>query len=175
MKKTTLGVIIILVIIGGIVILQKNKQGEEKINSEIILESSKMINDEEKLKLPISEGEKEEIETIFREDGAEMTMLRDVSGGQVVGTSWRHFDGKKFVQKIEVSNLAAVEKGFYYEGWLVSGQGFFSIGRIAEEAGTGQLYYLADKDKSEFKGVVVTLESEDGNQTPDKHILEGNF
>lgn len=175
MKKIILAAIVVLILAGGIFILLKNKPREEKISSEITLEASKMMNDEVKLKPAMTEAEKEEIERIFREKGVEMTMLKDVSGGQVVGTGWRYFDGNKFMQKIEASRLPAVGKGFYYEGWLVSDQGFFSIGRMAEEEGTGRLYYATNKDKSEFKGAVVTLEPEDGNPAPDKHILEGNF
>ena len=41
--------------------------------------------------------------------------------------------------------------------------------------GAGNLYYRVDEDKSAFTGVVITLEPEDGNPGPDKHVLEGSF
>lgn len=174
MKKIIFGVVAVLLIIGGIWVIKRNQRPAEKINPEITLESSKMITDQTKLKPEMTEADKQAIDNAFKEKGAEMTMLKDVSGGQSVGTAWRQFD-KKFYFKIEVNRLPALEKGFYYEGWLVSDQGFFSLGRMAVDAGVGKLYYLNDQDKRTFKGVVVTLESEDGNPLPDKHVLEGNF
>ncbi len=174
-KKALIGVIVVLLIIGGIGLIKKTKKPEEKISPEITLESTKMIKSEANLVAPMTEAEKQAIEKTFAQEGAEMTMLKDVSGNQAVGTGWRHFDGTNFVLKVEVSNLPAGEKGFYYEGWLVSDKGFFSIGRMAAAEGQGKLYYQTKEDKSEFRGVVVTLEPEDGNAAPDKHIVEGSF
>lgn len=174
-KKALIGVIVVLLIIGGIGLVKKTKKPEEKISPEITLESTKMIKSEANLVAPMTEAEKEAIEKTFAQEGAEMTMLKDVSGNQAVGTGRRHFDGTNFVLKVEVSNLPATEKGFYYEGWLVSDKGFFSIGRMASGEGQGKLYYQTKEDKSEFRGVVVTLEPEDGNAAPDKHIVEGSF
>lgn len=69
-----------------------------------------------KLIPPMSEPEKA-IEEIFTNEGAEVTMLKDVSGGQAVGTAWRH-QGKKFALKMEVSRLASLDKGFSMKvGW----------------------------------------------------------
>lgn len=174
-KKALIGVIVVLLIIGGIGLMIRSRKVEEKISPEITLESTKMIKNEANLVAPMTEAEKESIEKTFAQDGAEMTMLKDVSGNQAVGTGWRHFDGTNFALKVEVSNLPAIEKGFYYEGWLVSAKGFFSIGRMASGEGQGKLYYQTKEDKSEFRGVVVTLEPEDGNAVPDKHIVEGSF
>lgn len=174
MKKIIAGILVGVLIIGGVWLWKRSQKTEEKISSEITLESSKMLNDNIDLKPAMSEAEKDIIDTTFRENGVEMTMLKDVNDSQSVGTAWRNFD-KKFNFKLEANRLSSPGKGFYYEGWLVGNQGFFSIGRLAEEAGVGQLYYSNETDKSEFKGVVVTLESEDGNAAPDKHILEGNF
>lgn len=170
----TIGVILILVI-GGVWLFKKQKPEEEKVAPEIILESSKMMEGEAALKQPMSEAEKQAIDAIFTNEGAEMTMLKDVSGGQAVGTAWRHASEKKFALKVEASKLAGLDKGFFYEGWLVSDKGFFSTGRMAEVNGEGKLYYQADEDKSEFKGVVITREPEDGDPAPAAHVLEGNF
>jgi len=110
-----------------------------------------------------------------------MTLLKDVSGGQGVGTAWRQFDGTlpaqagKFYHKIDSSNLTMPDKGFFYEaGWSLV-MAFFSTGRLAVVDGRGKLYYNAQEDKTSFSGVVITLEEEDGNAAPGKHILEGNF
>lgn len=174
-KKAVIGIIVVLLILGGIVLVNKNKNKEETISPEITLESTKMIDSDANLKPAMSEDEKQTIEDTFVQEGAEMTMLKDVGGGQAVGTAWRHFDGKSFVHKVEVSRLAGLEKGFFYEGWLVGDKGFFSTGRMAAIDGQGKLYYKSSEDKSAFRGVVITLEAEDGNPAPDRHIVEGSF
>jgi hypothetical protein len=104
-----------------------------------------------------------------------MVVLKDVAGGQAVGTAWRQFEGEAFSHKIEANGLATLEKGFFYEGWLVGDESFFSTGRLGEVDGQGNLYYKTDEDKSEFRGVVITLESEDGDPAPAEHVLEGSF
>lgn len=174
-KKILLAGALILLLISGTWLVKKSKKQEEKISPEITLESTKMLDSKANLVAPITDTEKEGIEKTFAEEGVEMTMLKDVSGGQAVGTGWRNFDGSNFVLKVEVSSLAETEKGFYYEGWLVSDKGFFSIGRMAVVNNQGKLYYKTSEDKSGFRGVVVTLEPEDGNAVPDKLIVEGSF
>jgi len=165
--------VIIAVIIGGVWLSKQNK--EEEVLPEITLESSKQIESDVNLQLPMTEAEKEEIEEVFVVEGVEMTVLEDVTGGQAIGTAWRQFSNDKFFHKVEVSGLLALEKGFFYEGWLVGDEGFFSTGRIGEETGKGVLYYKTDEDKSDFRGVVITLESEDGDSAPAEHVLEGSF
>ena len=165
--------VIIAVIIGGVWLSKQNK--EEEVLPEITLESSKQIESDVNLQLPMTEAEKEEIEEVFVVEGVEMTVLEDVTGGQAIGTAWRQFSDNKFFHKVEVSGLLALEKGFFYEGWLVGDEGFFSTGRIGEETGKGVLYYKTDEDKSDFRGVVITLESEDGDLAPAEHVLEGSF
>lgn len=165
--------VIIAVIIGGVWLSKQNK--EEEVLPEITLESSKQIESDVNLQLPMTEAEKEEIEEVFVVEGVEMTVLEDVTGGQAIGTAWRQFSDNKFFHKVEVSGLLALEKGFFYEGWLVGDEGFFSTGRIGEETGKGVLYYKTDEDKSDFRGVVITLESEDGDSAPAEHVLEGSF
>ncbi|MBU1322943.1 hypothetical protein KKE48_05940, partial [Patescibacteria group bacterium] len=95
-KKALIGVIVVLLIIGGIGLIKNSKKPEEKIIPEITLESTKMMTSEADLAAPMTEAEKQAIEKTFAQEGAEMTMLKDVSGGQAVGTGWRHFDGTNF-------------------------------------------------------------------------------
>lgn len=161
------------VIVGaGIWWTGQQKPKEEQVSPEITLEPAKQIIP--KLIPPMSETEKKAIDEIFTNEGAEVTMLKDVSGGQAVGTAWRH-QGKKFVLKMEVSRLASLDKGFFYEGWLVGDAGFFSIGRLGEEGGSGKIYYQTDEDKGLYRGLVITKEPEDGEAAPAQHVLEGSF
>jgi len=166
------GIVVLVLVVGGGVWLSRKKK-TETLEPEIVLEQSKMI--EEQLQLPLSEFEKQEIEDVFAREGVEMTALQDVAEGQATGTAWRHFDGEKFYHKIQVVDLPALEKGFFYEGWLVSDEGFFSTGRVPVVNGEGSLYFKTDEDRLEFQGVVVTLEPEDGDEAPAEHVLEGNF
>jgi hypothetical protein len=170
LTKQVMGVLVIIAVVIGGVWLTKRGKIEDEVVPEIVLEPTKRI--EAELQLPMTEAEKQEIEEKFASEGVEMTVLKDVTGGQAVGTAWRQYDDEEFSHKVETSGLAALEKGFYYEAWLVGDEGFFSTGRIGE---IGTLYYKAEEDKSEFVGVVVTLEPEDGDSAPAEHVLEGSF
>ncbi|MEA3355711.1 MAG: hypothetical protein U9Q63_04500 [Patescibacteria group bacterium] len=172
-KKVRYGIVIVLIVLFGWMIVRGRGQDRDQVMPEITLEPTKQIVTE--LQLPMSEVEKQAVENKFLSEGVEMTLLKDISGGQAVGTAWRHFDGEEFSFKVEVSELTKVEKGFYYEVWMVGKDGFFSVGRVGDMTGFGKLYFTDKEDKSEFRGVVVTLEQEDGDETPDKHILEGSF
>jgi hypothetical protein len=171
--KQVVGILIVVgVVVGGVVLLRRNNQGEE-VMPEINLEPTMQMTEE--LPEPMSMTEKQSIEEKFVSEGVEMIVLKDVAQGQAVGTGWRHYDGEEFVFKSEASGLIELEKGFFYEGWLVGKDGFFSTGRLPVVDGKGTLYYQSDENKSEYDGVVLTLEAEDGNEAPDKHILEGSF
>ncbi|MBU1085527.1 MAG: anti-sigma factor [Candidatus Beckwithbacteria bacterium] len=173
-------IIVVLVVLFGWMIV-RGREEENQVIPEITLEPTKQIVTE--LQLPISDVETQKIENKFSSEGVEMTLLKDVSGGQAVGTAWRHSDDdpldelgtSAFSFKVEVSQLNSLEKGFYYEVWMVGKDGFFSVGRVGDMTGSGKLYFTDQEDKSEFRGVVVTLEQEDGVTTPGKHILEGSF
>lgn len=176
-KTARLGLIalgLLVVVVGSIWLIQRNRKGEEEIRPEIVLEESKMMP-APSLIPAMTEVEKAAIDAVFAREGAQMTLLSDVIGGSSVGTAWRALAEGKFYHKVEASSLPALEKGFFYEGWLVGPDGFFSTGRMAVIEGTGKLYYQAAEDKSLFTGVVITLEPEDGNAEPDKHVLEGSF
>ncbi len=174
--QLVLGTVVVLALIGGgFWLVNRNKVKEEAVSPEITLEPSEQLT--ASLQEPMSEAEKQVIEDAFAKEGAEMTLLKNVAGPAAagVGTAWRQYDGAKFYHKIDANNLTAPDKGFFYEGWLVGESGFFSTGRLAVVSGRGTLYYDASEDKTGFSGVVVTLEEEDGNAAPGKHILEGNF
>lgn len=173
-KKIIIGAVAAIILIGGGLWLSgRNQKKEDEVSPEITLEPNRQIVTE--LTPPMSEQEKQEIEDAFAKEGVEMTLIKDVSGGQAVGTAWRQYDGTKFYYKAEANGLPDPDKGFYYESWLVGPEGFFSTGRVAVVNRQGSIYYQAQEDKTAFRGVVITLEQEDGNPAPDKHILEGSF
>ena len=177
-NKTTrlalIGLGLLVIIIGSIWLIRRNRQAEEAVRPEIVLEESKMMTGPSPIPA-MTEEEKAAIDAVFAKEGAQMTLLSDVIGGASVGTAWRALAEGKFYHKVEASGLPALEKGFFYEGWLVGPDGFFSTGRVEVINGSGRLYYTDSQDKTAFTGVVITLEPEDGDSSPDKHILEGSF
>lgn len=173
MRKYAFVLLAVVLVGGGIWLVTRNQPKETAVSPEITLEPTEQITTE--LQPVMSEAEKQGIEDAFAKEGAEMTLLKDVSGGQAVGTAWRQYDGTRFYHKIDANNLPASEKGFFYEAWLVGDNGFFSTGRLAVVSGRGMLYYSTVADQTDFRGVVVTMEAEDDNAAPDRHILEGSF
>lgn len=173
-RMVAVGLGLLIILIGSILLIRSRRQPQEEVAPEIVLEQSKMMPPASPLPA-MTEADKQAIDNVFERVGAELTLLTDVSGGNGLGTAFRATDQGKFYFKVEASGLAPLEKGFFYEGWLVGPDGFFSTGRLAAGEGTGKLYYQVDEDKTNFSGVVITLESEDGNPAPDKHILEGSF
>jgi len=151
----------------------QGQQGKETAVPEMTLERSRQMEGGAELQAPMSEAEKQEIEAEL-ESETETAVLGDVSGGQATGTAWRKFSDN-FYHKVETVGLPSLEKGFFYEGWLVGEAGFFSTGRVWVEGNAGVLYYTAEEDKAGFDGVVITLEAEDGDPAPAEHILEGSF
>jgi len=174
-RRVVIIAVVVGVVWGGSWLLKQQESSEEEVSPEIVLEPAKMMGGDENLVMPMSEAEKQAIDQVFTNEGAEMTILKDVSGGQAIGTAWRHFDESKFTHKVKVSKLTDLEKGFFYEGWLVGETGFFSTGRMGAVDGEGTLYYTSDEDKSAYRGVVVTLEPEDGDPAPADHVVEGSF
>ena len=172
-RLVLVGLGLLVIVVSSIWLIRRNRQVEE-IRPEIVLEESKMMVGPSPVPA-MTDEDKAAIDAAFVKEGSQMTLLSDVSGGNSVGTAWRVMAGDVFYHKVEASALPALEKGFFYEGWLVGPDGFFSTGRMAVIEGAGNLYYRVDEDKSAFTGVVITLEPEDGNPGPDKHVLEGSF
>ncbi len=124
----------------------------------------------------------EKIESNFKfqiPEDVERIELKDVSGGEGSGLATRKFEAGKFTH-IVLADLPEPSTGFFYEGWLVRGkQGdpdFSTIltGKLRIAKGGYLLDFESDKDYSDYKQVVVTLEKVD-DRNPETHILEGSF
>ena len=170
-KLVSVGLAVTAVVLG--LVWWQGQQGKETVAPEMTLERSKMMESEVDLEAPMSESQKQKIEAEL-ESAAETAVLDDVSGGQATGTAWRKFSDN-FYHQVETTGLPSLEKGFFYEGWLVGEAVFFSTGRVWLEGDLGVLYYTADEDKTDFESVVITLEPEDGDPGPADHVLEGSF
>ena len=91
--------------------------------------------------------------------------LAAVEGQTGSGTTASTFSDGTYYQKIMVSNLTALQKGYYYEAWLQKDDGtHVSIGRLQMTDGNGELYYSSKDDKTGYSQTIITREVEDGNK-----------
>lgn len=117
----------------------------------------------------------DEMDSIF--DGAQAVTLKDVTGGNATGTGWIVVRDGKTHHRAVAENLPILQNGDFYEGWLVKAPvagGFFSTGEMKLDTKTNQwvLNYETAGDKSDYKNIVITIEPDDGDPAPAKHILE---
>lgn len=126
------------------------------------------------------EAERIESETEAEEDEfdrAPMVSLEDVAGGDATGRAWLAYKDGKTIHKVEAFDMPELEGGDFYEGWLVKGGDFFSTGRMEYDEGLDGfiLNYETDGDKTSYTEVVITLEPDDGDPAPAKHVIENSF
>ncbi len=118
---------------------------------------------------------REESDNVLQESGEE-TSLDPVGDFSGQGTVKRAFSEEKFYLRVQVSGIAMTDKGYFYEGWITRDGETISIGRMEVGIdGAGFLYYTSSADRSDYNGVVITLEPEDGDPAPATHVLEGEF
>ena len=105
--------------------------------------------------------------------------LKDVSGGESYGEASAKFDAEinTYMLHATFTNLPATENGDFYEGWIVrkSPTSVLSTGKTELIDGTHTNTFTADGDLRDHDFYVLTLEPNDGDPAPDKHILEGTL
>jgi hypothetical protein len=124
----------------------------------------------------------EKIENNFKYEipqDVEKVELKDVSGGNGSGLATRNFEAGKFTHVV-LADLPEPPASSFYEGWLVRGKAgdsnfaLISTGKMKVAKGGYLLEFESNKDYSDYKQVVVTLEKVD-DRNPEVHILEGSF
>lgn len=127
-------------------------------------------------------GVKQELENIVSRTlptDAEQATLRDVSGQGAQGFATRKFENQQFELTI-LADLPSPQPNNFYQAWLVKGQpdqedfNLISLGKLNSRKGGWILDFTSNLDLTDHQGLVVTLETTD-DQTPETHILEGNF
>ncbi|MFT7184125.1 MAG: hypothetical protein ACI9QC_000456 [Oceanicoccus sp.] len=99
--------------------------------------------------------------------------LASVDEGEAVGTATTNLSGT-FTLIASFSDLAPLEEGFFYEGWLVRTEGELSV--ISTGAITDNMnFYVSEIDLSDHTKYILTLEPDDGDPAPADHVLEGSF
>ncbi len=106
-------------------------------------------------------------------------LLEDVTGGEASGEALAKFDTEtnKYTLHVTFKNLPALENEDFYEGWIVrkNPTSVLSTGETEIKDGTHINVFTADEDLTDHDFYVLTLEPNDGDPAPDKHILEGTL
>lgn len=103
--------------------------------------------------------------------------LSDVSGGQASGVALMDWKGGQYMLHARFEGLPATSNGDFYEGWVVRKEpfDFISTGRVVDVRGQLVNTYLSNEDYVGYDFYVLTLEPNDGDPAPAKHILEGTM
>jgi hypothetical protein len=104
---------------------------------------------------------------------ADKADLTDVSGGIGLGEAARTYQNGKFSLTV-LADLPDPKTGYFYQGWIVSGTTYVSLGKLRIAKGGYLVDFTSSVNYSNFKKVVVTLEKV-FNNTPETRVLEGSF
>lgn len=104
-------------------------------------------------------------------------LLNDVSGGVGFGEAKANFEDNKYDLIVSFENLPVPSGTDYYEGWIVRNddQSVISTGKVIIENGIYMNNYTSEQDLTDHDYYILTLETDDGDPAPAKHILEGQL
>jgi len=102
--------------------------------------------------------------------------LIDITGGNAEGLAKSNFD-QNYTLSAEFSNLPPLTNGDFYEGWIVRKDpfDFISTGKTTIVDGSQINSYSSDQDLTDYDFYVLTIEPDDNDPSPAKHILEGTM
>lgn len=157
------GLVVVLIIIGGALLIKKNRANKlQSIATPIPSIEEKITNKFGGITIP---------------DDAEKADLNDVSGGNALGIATREYKDNKYTLTV-LADLQAPESGYYYQAWIAKNEGtnlaYVNAGELRVAKGGYLVDFTSNKDFTEFKKVIVTLEKK-SDLTPEKPILEGSF
>jgi hypothetical protein len=104
--------------------------------------------------------------------------LSDVSGGNATGTASAGFVGGKYMLVATFQNLPDPMEGYFYEGWVVLREPSMNVrstGKVEKTAGIYTNTFDSNEDLTSHNFYVLTLEPDDGDPAPAKHIVEGEM
>lgn len=107
---------------------------------------------------------------------ADIAILVGVESNEGSGVAYRSFSQGEFLHAV-VAEMPLPAEGSVYEGWLVQPEPlqFFSTGIMEQNAkGEWVLEYMANIDYPSYNKVIITEETI-VDETPEAHILEGDF
>ncbi len=104
--------------------------------------------------------------------------LADVTGGGSFGLAHSRFANGTYTLVSIMGGLLPVSDNAFYEGWLVKRGDtprMISIGPVVTLDERAFSILTANEDLTSFDFFVLTLETNDANPKPGKHILEGTL
>lgn len=99
--------------------------------------------------------------------------LKDASGKNQMGLITLDKTNNQNMYTV-IANLDDPQAGYFYEGWLVSGNNYISLGKLNVAKGGWLINYNSPKNIEDHKTVWITLEKVNDNM-PETHVLEGSF
>ncbi len=102
--------------------------------------------------------------------------LADVTGGGSFGLAHIHKTSGGFTIAAQMGGLPFPDEHSYYEGWLVrrgDNLSVISTGKALLVEDRFYNVYTTEENLEEYDFYVLTLESDDLNPSPAKHLLEG--
>lgn len=111
--------------------------------------------------------------------GAMLGVVEDVSGGNGFGdVAAIYLDGQYMLEGV-FQNIPDPKRDDFYEGWIVrrgENMSVISTGKVNKQAdGTWLDTFSTSQNLSDHDFYVLTLEPNDGDPAPAKHILEGTL
>lgn len=168
-----IGVIaVVLLALGGYFIFTR-MQGSQPASTATTGESSMVEKDNSTM----MEENGSMMETIDYTNFQYMTILDDVSDGSSSGTAYANYNDDGYVVYATFDSLPELVEGFFYEGWVVrkSPNDVISTGVAEMVNGVYTNTFTSSSDLTDHDFYVLTLEPDDGDPAPAKHILEGTL
>jgi len=169
MKKPIIIIVVIAIIgIGGYVVYQSQTSADVPTD-EMMIES----------KPDFDSMMKDVVDTMVQDA---MTMeydyegkLTDVSGGSSSGTARANYSEGNYTLLASFQSLPEPDGTDFYEGWVVrkSPLSIISTGKAELDQGGYLNVYMSGQDLTDHDFYVLTLEPDDGDPAPAKHIVEG--
>ncbi len=182
LQRVFIGLGVIFLVIAGILYFTRTNNGkneEPSASEQVFIEEDGFVrkSGEEKQQLSQEEAEevKQEVKAVLEGEGVEQVSLSNQAGVEK-GSVKRAFSDGRFYLMASVQNLEMLSKGYYYGGWLMGEEmDDLFTGRVGYQEGQGTLYYLDNKDLTEYSKMVITLEPENGDDVPGEIILSAEF
>lgn len=124
----------------------------------------------------------EQIESSFKTDipdDVEKLELKDVENVGGIAIATRNFEAGKFSAAV-LADLSEPGNSRFYQAWITQGDpadenaNFILLGTMRVAKGGYVVEYQSNTDYSNYDGFLITLEEKNDN-TPEKHLMEGQF
>ena len=128
---------------------------------------------------PQEEMQEEIMEEVMEDENIKefTSQLSAIEGHEGSGMVLSYFHGGEYFLEADFDDLAPLEDGFFYEGWVVRSEplSVVSTGALEEIDESFVNNFKSDSDLTDHQKYILTLEPDDGDPAPAEHVLEGTF